>query len=140
MQNEREFNRATAEEMLLALLAHVRHVMGEQPRLEVRDVIHPQAEMCLVVSFRKPLRGRAAVIEALERGRAAVAFRVGDIDFQWLDETAVLASGHARYSLEQGDIVERDVCWLNEFRDGLIWRVEAFESVDAARHAYAESR
>ena len=124
--------------MLLALLAHVRHVMGEGSSAEVRDLIHPQAEMRLFVSFRKPLRGRAAVVDALEHGRAAVVFRAGDLRFEWLDDVTVLGLGHAQYALEQGGTVERDVCWLNEFRDGLVWRVEAFETEHAARHAYAE--
>jgi hypothetical protein len=124
--------------MLLALLAHVRHVMGDGPQIEIRHLIHPQAEMRLLVSFRKPLRGRAAVVDALERGQAAVIFRASDIRFEWLDDATALGFGRAQYSLEQGDIVERDVCWLNEFRDGLVWRVEAFDTEHAARHAYAQ--
>ena len=126
--------------MLLALLAYVRHVMGDGPRVEIRDLIHPQAEMRLFVSFRKPLKGRAAVVDALEHGKPAVVFRAGDLRFEWLDDATALGFGHARYSLEQGDIVERDVCWLNEFRDGLIWRVDAFDSEDDARHAYGSAR
>ena len=138
MRSQNELDRATAEGMLLALLAYVRHVMGEGPRVEIRDLIHPQAEMRLFVSFRKPLKGRAAVVDALEHGKPAVVFRAGDLRFEWLDDATALGFGHARYSLEQGDIVERDVCWLNEFRDGLVWRVEAFDTEHAARHAYAQ--
>jgi hypothetical protein len=138
MPSQRELNRQTAEEMLLSLLAYVRQVMGEQSRVEIRDLIHPQAEMRLLVSFGKPLRGRAAVIEALEHGRAAAVFRASDIRFEWLDETTALGIGHAQYSLEQGEIVERDVYWLNEFRDGLVWRVQAFDTEHAARRAHAE--
>src|SRR6516162_8567562 len=90
MRSQNELDRATAEGMLLALLAYVRHVMGEGPRVEIRDLIHPQAEMRLFVSFRKPLKGRAAVVDALEHGKPAVVFRAGDLRFEWLDDATAL--------------------------------------------------
>ena len=92
--------------------------------------------MRLLVSFRKPLRGRDAIVDALERGQAAVVFRVGDLSFRWLDESSVLSSGHARYATETGEIVESDICWLSEFRDGLIWRVRIFDTEAAAQSAH----
>lgn len=134
MHSQGKLDRATAEEMLRALLAHVRHVLGESSA-DVRNLIHPNAEMRLLVGYRRLLIGRGAAIDALERGRAAVVFKTSDIRFEWVDETTVLAFARARYSLEDGTIVERDVCWLNEFRDGLVWRVQAFDNEDAARQA-----
>jgi hypothetical protein len=134
-----ELDRATAEAMLLALLGHVRKVLGNEAGRDVRALIHPYAEMRLLVSFGRPLRGRSAIVEALESGQAAVVFRVSDLHFDWLDPTTVLGLGRARHSLEDGEIVERDVCWLCEFRDRLIWRVQAFETADEACRAHAES-
>ncbi|HEX3456115.1 MAG TPA: hypothetical protein VHS03_15950 [Gaiellaceae bacterium] len=126
--------------MLLSLLGYVRDVMGNQANSDVRPLIHPQAEMRLLVSLGRPLRGRARVVDALESGRSAVLFRAGDIAFEWLDMTSVLGFGHARYAREDGEIVERDVCWLCEFKDGLVWRVQAFDTEKAARQAYAGPR
>lgn len=138
MKTRREVDRAKAEEMLVALLAYVRHVMGGSSE-EVRKLVHPQAEMRLLVSFRKPLRGRAAIVNALERGQAAIVFRAGDLRFRWLDDATVLSFGHARYATEGGQIAEGDICWLSVFRDGLIWRVQAFDTEEAARSTYEET-
>ncbi len=125
--------------MLRALYEHVTHVLGERSTAAIPELIHPDAQMRLLVSFGKPLRGRTAVVDALERGRAAVVFR-GSVDgFEWLDDTTVLAFGRARYASEAEDVVEGDVCWLAEFRDGLVWRVEAFTSETAARRAHEQT-
>jgi hypothetical protein len=135
-----QLDRAAAEGMLRALLEHVTHVMGDRSTGGIRAAIHPDAQMRLLVSFGKPLRGRRAVVDALERGRPAVVFRARIVRFDWLDEVTALSFGEARYVLEEGDVVESDVCWLSEFRDGLIFRVEAFTTEVAARRAYEQAR
>ena len=123
--------------MLRALYAHVTRVMADRTAPDIRDLIHPQAEMRLFVSFGRLLRGRAAVVEALERGRAAVLFRTTVDRIAWLDDLTTLTFGHACYALENGDSAEGDVCWLGEFRDGMVWRVNAFTTEAAARQNYA---
>ena len=113
---------------------------GRAPAAEIADVIHPDCQMRLLVSFGTLLRGREAVLEALEEGRQAAIFRA-DVDrFEWLDETTVLAFARARYALEKGGHAEGRVVWLDQFRDGLIWRVQAFRQEDDARRAYAGMR
>jgi hypothetical protein len=114
--------------MVRLLLEHVTGVLGTESTAGTREVIHRDAQMRLLVSFRKLLRGRAAVLDAIEQGRAAVVFRAHIQRFEWLDEITALSFGHARYLLEDGEVCEGDVCWLVEFRDGLIWRVHAFDS------------
>jgi hypothetical protein len=129
-------DRVAAEAMVRQLLEHVTDVLGEESTAGTREVIHPYAEMRLLVSFRKLLRGRTAIVDALEQGRAAVLFRARICEFAWLDDITVLSFGHARYLLEDGELVEGDVCWLTEFRDRLLWRVHAFDSEAGARRAY----
>jgi hypothetical protein len=58
--------------------------------------------------------------------------------FEWLDDQTVLASANARYALERGGFAAGTVYWLNEFREGLIWSIRAFQSESAARDAYDE--
>jgi hypothetical protein len=122
--------------MVRLLLEHVRDVLGEESTVGTREVIHPYAEMRLLVSFRKLLSGRAAIVDALEQGRAAVVFSAHVRGFAWLADVTVLSFGHARYLLEDGEVVEGEVWWLTEFRDRLLWRVHAFDSEAGARRAY----
>jgi hypothetical protein len=110
---------------------------GGAPLGAVAELIHPEAEMRLLVSFNRPLRGRDAVVEALERGRQAAIYRAQVERFEWLDDQTVLTTARARYALEQGGFAEGRVFWLDEFRDGKIWRVRNFKQEADARAAHA---
>src|SRR5713101_1092679 len=125
-------DRAAVETMLRTMHEH----QADAPIDELSDLIHPDAEMRLLVSFGRPLVGRTAVLTALERGREAHMFRANVLRFEWLDETTVLSFARARYALENGGMAEGRVFWLDQVRDGLIWRVEAFKSEAAARQTH----
>jgi len=109
---------------------------GGAPLGDVAELIHPEAEMRLLVSFNRPLYGRDAVVEALERGRQAAIYRAQVERFEWLDDETVLTSARARYALEQGGFAEGRIFWLDEIRDGKIWRVRNFRQETEARAAY----
>jgi hypothetical protein len=128
-------DRQAAEEMLRAMHEH----QAGTSTAEIERFIHPQAEMRLLVSFNRPLHGRPAVLEALEQGRQAAIFRAHVERFEWLDEQTSLTFARARYALEQGGYAEGRVVWLDEIRDGMIWRVRNFTNEADARAAY-ESR
>lgn len=125
-------DRATAEATLRAMHEHE----GGTRLGAIAATIRPDAEMRLLVSFGRLLRGREAVVEALEGGRQAAIYRGHVERFEWLDEQTVLSFARARYALEQGGFAEGSVVWLDELRDGLIWRVRAFRREDEAREAY----
>jgi hypothetical protein len=131
--NGGSLDRNAAETMLRAMHEHE----GGAPLGDVADLIHPDAEMRLLVSFNRPLRGRDAVVEALERGRQAAIYRAQVERFEWLDDQTVLTTARARYALEQGGFAEGRVFWLDEFRDGKIWRVRNFKQEAEARAAHA---
>jgi hypothetical protein len=113
---------------------------GGTPVAGIAATIHPDAEMRLLVSFGRPLRGREAVVEALEAGRPAAIYRGRVERFEWLDDETVLTVARARYALEQGGFGEGRVVWLDELREGLIWRVTAFRQEAEARDAYHSER
>jgi hypothetical protein len=125
-------DRAAAESMLRAMHEHE---VGSSTA-ELAASIHPQAEMRLFVSFNRLLKGRDAIVEALESGRQAAIFRASVERFEWLDEQTVLTFARARYALEQGGFAEGRVVWLDEIRDGLIWRVQNFRQDAEARSAW----
>jgi len=125
-------DRAAAEAMLCAMHEH----QGGAPLGDVADLIHPQAEMRLLVSFNRVLHGREAIVEALERGRQAAIFRAQVERFEWLDDTTALAFARARYALEQGGFAEGRIVWLDEIRDGKIWLVRNYKQEAEAREAY----
>jgi len=122
-----------AEEMLRRLHEN----LAADPTM-IEPLIHPQAEMRLLVSYGRPLRGRAAIINALERGREAAMYRAEVTEIEWLDQHTALTSAHARYALEHGGFAEGKVYWLDEFRCGLIWRVQVFKHTAEARKAHAD--
>jgi hypothetical protein len=68
--------------------------------------------------------------------RVLLLFRATISSLEWLDEVTVLASGYARYPRDPG-WAESAVWWLNEFRDGMLWRVRGFFRKDDARQAHA---
>jgi hypothetical protein len=128
----RSVDREGAEAMLRAMHEH----QGGASTDDIAAFIHPEAEMRLLVSFNRPLHGRAAVLDALEQGRQAAIFRAHIDRFEWLDEQTVLTFARARYALELGGHAEGRIVWLDEIRDGLIWRVRNFKHEDEARRAY----
>ena len=128
-------DRAAAEQTLRAMHEHAK---ADEPIERIVPLIHPKAEMRLLVSFGEPLRGRDAVVAALEHGRQALVYTARVRQFEWLDEQTSLTSARARYALEDGGHAEGNVYWLDELRDGMIWRVEVFKTEAEARRAYEE--
>lgn len=111
---------------------------GGSGTTEIDAFIHPEAEMRLLVSFNRLLKGKAAVIDALAHGRQAAIYRAHVERFEWLDDETVLSFARARYALEQGGHAEGRVVWLDEIRDGMIWRVRNFKHEADARRAYEQ--
>src|SRR5262249_22442902 len=106
----------------------------------ITPLIHEDAQMRLLVSFGKLLEGRSAVVEALAGGWAAETFRARILRFEWLDDSTSLTFAHARYALESGGFAEGNVFWLDEIRDGQIWRVRVFKDEAEARLAYERAQ
>ena len=128
-------DRASAERMLRRLHEHRR---GQKP-VDIASMIHPQAEMRLLITFGVLLQGRAMIVEALERAQRNAELYQGTVRrFEWLDDETVLTFGRARYALTGGGHAEGRVFWLDEFRDGLIWRVHVYMREAGARRAYEE--
>jgi hypothetical protein len=125
-------DRAVAEGMLRAMHEHE----GGSPIADLAASIHPKAVMRLLVSFNHLLKGREAIVAALESGRQATIFRASVERIEWLDEHTALTFARARYALEHGGFAEGRVVWLDEIRDGQIWRVRNFRLESEARRAY----
>jgi hypothetical protein len=112
----------------------------DEPVEAIAELIHPDAEMRLLVSHGMLLRGRDQVVKTLEHGRAAETFRAHVRDFEWLDDSTALTRARARYALPTGGMAEGRVFWLDELRDGMIWRVRVFKSEEDARDVYRQEQ
>lgn len=128
-------DRASAEALLRAMHEHT----TEDAVQRVAGMIHEEAQMRLLVSFGKLLVGREAIVEALTGSWAAETYRARVLRFEWLDDWTALTSAHARYALENGGFAEGNVYWLDEIRDGRIWRVQAFRDESEARRSYGRA-
>jgi hypothetical protein len=102
----------------------------------IAELISEDAEMTLLVAHLRPLRGKHAIMAALEEGREAEMYAAKVDRCELLDEETVLVAGHARYAVEKGGVGHSAVWWLDRFRDGRLWRAEAFFSEAEARAAY----
>jgi hypothetical protein len=107
----------------------------EDPPDRIAALIHEDAEMTLFANHLRPLRGRRTIMAGLARGRDAEIYQAEVERCELLGDNVLLVTGQARYALDRGIGVSR-VWWLDEFRDGLLWRVQAFRTEAAARQAY----
>ena len=122
--------------MLRALHEHKR---DNVPADQLAPMIHPQAEMRLVIAFGATLQGRDTIVDALRSARRNASLYDARVRrFEWLDETTVLTFGQGRYALEGGGYAEGRLYWLDEFLDGLIYRAQVFMQEAGARRAYEE--
>jgi len=99
------------------------------------ELVHPDAEMTLLIAHLEPLHGRDEIMLALARGREAEYHSAQVEEYEWLDDNTVLLSGQARYVHPEGGIASSRVWWIDEFRAGLLWRVHAYLTEAAAREA-----
>jgi hypothetical protein len=117
---------------------HERQLEDKSHRIAA--LIHEDAEMVLLSNRLQPLRGRQRIMAALARGREAEIYHAEVERCELLDDDVLLVIGQARYALADNGIGVSRVWWLDEFRDGLLWRVEAFRTEAAARQANAFRR
>ena len=110
------------------------------PPDRIASLICEDAEMVLLVNHLRPLRGRQAILDALARGRAAEIYSAWIDRTQWLDDDTLLLSGNARYAPDETSLSVSRVWWVDQFRDGCLWRVHAFLKEDDARRAHASRR
>jgi hypothetical protein len=116
MSQER-LDQRQAEAMVRLLHEHRRG--GDESDLTA--VIHPEAEMRLLITYGTVLHGGPTIINALENARRNAELYDATVRrFEWLDDRTVLAFGHARYALPGGGHAEGRMYWLDEFRDGLV--------------------
>jgi len=111
----------------------------DEPLERIAELISEDAEMRLLVAHLRLLRGKHAIMGALEEGREAEMYSAKVEWCEPLDDETLLVAGHARYATENGGVGHSAVWWLDRFRDGLLWRAEAFLSEAEARAAYKEA-
>ena len=121
---------------LEGLARHFHERELEEAPERIGQLLHEDAEVRLLVNRLRPLRGRNAIIETLSRVREAWIYSARVETAQWLDERTLLLSANARYAVEDGGISTSRIWWLDEFQDGLIRRIQAFNTEAEARLAY----
>ena len=113
----------------------IKQVHNRTPGWE--DLIHEEAEFSLLVFEGRTVKGRTAIVRELNSWKGSL-YRPRAIEVQRLDETTVLVRGSAHYPRGRGHAAGQ-VWWIDQVRDGLIWRVRGFTSETAARDAYEKS-
>jgi hypothetical protein len=108
----------------------------EEPIELIAPYIHPEAEMRLLITYGELVRGRDAVMRAMQEGREASTWRAAVNGIEWVRPDVAITSGYARYPLRTGGFGEGKVFWLDELRDDMIWRVHVFRSEEEVRRAH----
>jgi hypothetical protein len=125
----------------LAASARVFHESDHSAeRDRLASLIHEDAEMSLVMTHFRPVQGRAAIMDALYEERESVLYDATVESLEWLDPDTLLVRGQVRYAAEERGVAHTRIWWIDEFRDGLLWRVRAFRDEASARRAYVGLR
>jgi len=112
---------------------HERQLQDAPERIAA--LIHPSAEMALVVNDFGSVQGRDQIVALLGEARQRMIYSAWVERCEKIDETTLLLRGQARYPLERG-LAHSTVYWLDSFQDELLWRVQAFRTETEARAAY----
>jgi hypothetical protein len=100
------------------------------------NAVHEEAEFSLLLFDGRTVRGRTAIASELNSWEGRL-YKPKAFDVQRLDETTALVRGSARYPRGRGHAAGQ-VWWVDEIRDGFIWRVRGFTSEKAARADYEQ--
>ena len=76
----------------------------DEPLERIAELISEDAEMKLLVAHLRLLRGKHAIMAALEEGREAEMYAAKVDRCELLDEETLLVAGHARYAAENGGV------------------------------------
>jgi hypothetical protein len=95
------------------------------------DLIHPNAAFSLLMFEGRTLTGRMSIAHELGSWKGNL-HKPTALAVERLDETTVLVRGFARYPLPRRGHGSGQVWWLDEIRDGLVWRARGFTSERAA--------
>jgi hypothetical protein len=106
-------------------------------RDQLAALIHEEAEMSLVMTHFRAVRGRQAILEALYEERESALYDATVESHERLGPDTLIVRGQVRYAAEERGVAQTTIWWIDEFRDGLLWRVRAFRSEAAARDACA---
>ena len=91
--------------------------------------------MTLVMTHFRTVQGRDAIVEALYRRRESLLYSARVDRFDWLDDHTLLVRGEVRYAEQEGGLVQSTIWWVDQFRDGLLWRVQALRNEPSAGRA-----
>ena len=119
----------------LRLLGAISHAFKTRDWTALRGLYHDDALILSVAAGERILTPDelSNVLAAIE----VSAYSTADAETEAFDENAVVVSGLVR----QRDEIETifiPSAWVLTFKDGLVWRSRAYDSVEAARTAYAE--
>jgi len=92
--------------------------------------------MTLVMTHFRTVHGRDAIVEALYHRRESLLYSARVEGADWLDDHTLLVRGQVRYAEQEGGLIQSTIWWVDQFRDGLLWRVQAFRNEASARSAH----
>jgi ketosteroid isomerase-like protein len=101
------------------------------------DLVHPQAEIQMLLLGEDVARGPQELREALEP-RGSVVHHPTMTHVEAVSDDAAIMVGRIQYTDARGGLTDREAAWLTVLRDGRVWRTWVFASADEARSAYAE--
>src|SRR4051812_15540268 len=102
----------------------------------LREHVHEEAEIQMVLLHGEAARGPNGLEEALRRGEQSLHQPYGT-RVEPIDDHACVLVGRVRYPLEGGGYGDRAAAWLNVIKDQKMWRVYVYDSAEQAREAYA---
>jgi hypothetical protein len=100
----------------------------------IAELVHPEAEVESVAAPGRVLRGRAEYLEAIRSTFDSVWLQKVE-RVESMSDTLALTVATIRYPLPEGGHGVGRYCWLDEVREGMLWRVKLFATPEQARAA-----
>jgi ketosteroid isomerase-like protein len=125
-----------AQARSLSLVQAVFDAFDRSDWATLRDLYHEDARLRTVAAHGR-IVGPDELMSVFE-GLEQTAYHIGEATIEAIDDDAVVVSAHLRYPLEQSGIGYASKSWLLTFKDGLVYRTDAYGSMEKARLAYRQ--
>ena len=111
------------------------HALNERDWDAFADLVHPDAQMDSV-AHQNILVGRDAVVKSTRSAAESAVFELAITAVEQLDDRTVMVVGSMRRPSDLGGFADSTLAWVDEVRDGMLWRSWAFNSAAEARRSF----
>src|SRR5947207_317135 len=116
-------------------MGHAMSLYAEGRYDELRELVHPEAEIQMLYLGGDVARGPDGLVAALRQAASSIHSPVGT-GIEGIDDRAAILLGRILHEVPSGGLSDHSAAWLGVLSDGLMWRVLVYRDAAEARRAY----